>query len=150
MTAPSMHTTLMQIAHVWAERSTCSARAKVGAVLVDHSNRVIASGYNGSPSGFPHCNDVGCRMEDGHCTISVHAEVNAVSMCARSTVSCLGTTLYSTHLPCIKCSLLLVQAGIHKIIYGQEYGDAGEIIHLLDEANMRVWRYKHGNVFPVL
>lgn len=151
MTAPSMHTTLMTIAHAWAERSTCSIRAKVGAVLVDHSYRVIASGYNGSPSGFPHCDDKGCHCDkDGHCIYAIHAEENAIIQCARTTVSCQGMIIYSTHLPCIKCSLRLIQAGIHKIIYEKEYGETGEIIHLLDMAGMKLWRFDNELLQPIL
>lgn len=151
MSAPSMHTTLMNIAQLWAGRSTCSARVKVGAILVDVSNRVISSGYNGSPSGFPHCDDDGCVLDkDGHCTYAIHAEENAIIQCARTGISCVGMTIYSTHLPCIKCSLRLVQAGIHKIIYEKEYGNIGEIIHLLDTAGVRLWRYDNGTLRPIL
>lgn len=120
---------LMEVAHMWATLSTCSSRSAVGCVLVDPSGRIVASGYNGSPRGLPHCDDVGCKFDSsGHCVRVVHAELNAILQCAITGVSCEGTTLYSTHSPCIRCAVLLIQAGIKKVIYEQEYGKLDDVI----------------------
>jgi dCMP deaminase len=88
--------------------------------------------------------------KDGHCTLAIHAEENAIIQCARTGISSVGTAVYSTHLPCIKCSLRLIQAGVHKIMYESEYGDVGEIVHLLDEARVKLWRYDNGLLQPIL
>jgi len=119
------------LARVWAERSTCSARARVGAVLVDENNHVIASGYNGSPRGLPHCDDVGCLIEGGHCVRAIHAEENVIIQCARVGVSTVDTTLYVTHRPCIRCARLIAQAGILSVVYLEAYDADG----LAKEAN---------------
>lgn len=123
MVRPTWHRTMIELARVWAERSTCSARARVGAILVDDAHHVIASGYNGSPRGQPHCDEVGCLMEGGHCVRAIHAEENAIIQCARVGVSLVGTTLYVTHRPCVRCTRLIIQAGI-KAVYFNEYYDA--------------------------
>ncbi|WP_430626492.1 deoxycytidylate deaminase [Sulfobacillus thermotolerans] len=74
-----------------ATRSTCPRRA-VGAVLVrDH--RVIATGYNGAPSGEPHCLDVGCLIENNHCVRTIHAELNALLQCARYGIATEGASI---------------------------------------------------------
>lgn len=102
-----------------ATRSTCPRR-QVGAVLVrDH--RVIATGYNGSPHGQPHCTDVGCLMEGGHCVRTIHAELNALLQCARYGIATEGVDLYCTDMPCRHCARALVQAGIQRIYYLRAY-----------------------------
>lgn len=102
-----------------ATRSTCPRRA-VGAVLVrDH--RVIATGYNGAPSGQPHCTTVGCQIENGHCVRTIHAELNALLQCARYGISTAEVDLYCTDLPCRHCARALVQAGIRTVYYSREY-----------------------------
>lgn len=92
----------MQIAHVVAKRGTCP-RARVGAVLVNNEfNCIVSIGYNGVLSGKPHCEDVGCTMESGHCKHAIHAEMNCLD---RSIIMKMGQdfTLYVTHKPCEKC-----------------------------------------------
>ena len=94
----------------------------VGAVLVDDANRIVASGYNGSPRGLPHCMEVGCILDsDGHCIRSIHAEENAILQCAIHGISTEGLTLYSTHRPCTRCTMRLFQAGIRTVFYLTEY-----------------------------
>lgn len=107
-----------QALHV-AERGTCS-RARVGCVLVKE-NRVIATGYNGSPKGMPHCDDIGHLMKDGHCVRTNHAEENALLQCARLGISSEGATAYVTHEPCLYCTRQLNQAGIKRIVYVKPY-----------------------------
>lgn len=112
----------MDIARTVARRSTC-LRAQVGAILVV-DNRIVSTGYNGSPPGMPHCTEVGCQMLGGAelgCQRTVHAEANAVAYGARRTLSTEGATLYSTHSPCRVCSMLLASAGVGSIVYAEAY-----------------------------
>ena len=124
MTRPSWGEYFMSQARLAATRSTCD-RAHVGAVLV-HDNRVIATGYNGAPSAYPECDEVGHLMVNGHCERSIHAEVNAVIQCAIVGVPCRGATLYVTHTPCHRCQLILDQAGITDIHIDTPYRE-GEL-----------------------
>ncbi len=115
-------------AQLIAQRSTC-LRRQVGAVIVSKGNRILSTGYNGSPEGAPHCLDSGCMRDalgipSGHNTElcwATHAEANAVANAARMGVSVLGGTIYSTHKPCIECLKLLKNAGIKHIRYWQDY-----------------------------
>ena len=85
----------MANAELISKRSTCD-RAFVGAVLVK-DNRIIATGYNGGVSETDNCNEVGHKMEDGHCIRTVHAEMNALIQCAKEGISTKGTEIYVTH-----------------------------------------------------
>lgn len=109
----------MQLATVVAQRSTCE-RATVGALLVvDH--RIIATGYNGSIAGDPHCDDVGHLMRDGHCIRTLHAEMNAILQCAENGVSTRNATVYVTYYPCLNCTKALIQAGVKHVVYAHDY-----------------------------
>ncbi|KKL26258.1 hypothetical protein LCGC14_2397100 [marine sediment metagenome] len=90
---PGWDSYFLSIAKVVSTRSTCP-RASVGAVVVSEDNRILSTGYNGSPSGEPHCIDVGCDMVDDHCQRTLHAEVNAIAYAARAGVSLRGSRLY--------------------------------------------------------
>ena len=109
----------MKIAHAAAERSTCD-RKHVGCVLV-LENRVIATGYNGSVPGAPHCDDVGHDMQDGHCVRTIHAEANAVLQAAKTGASTKGADAYVNTYPCWRCFTVLVAAGVLRIFYDAEY-----------------------------
>lgn len=102
-----------------ATRGTC-ARLRVGAVLV-RDNCAFATGYNGAPHGFAHCDDVGHMMSDGHCIRSVHAEQNAIVQAARHGVTTVGATVYVTHYPCVLCAKLLIQACVVRVVCGSGY-----------------------------
>lgn len=102
-----------------ATRSTCN-RLSVGCVII-RDNRLIATGYNGSPSGEPHCLTVGCDMQDGHCVRSVHAEENAVFNAARYGIALDNTSAYVTHQPCQRCSKALSSAGITAVHFATTY-----------------------------
>ena len=106
----------LRMAHIWAENSYCTRR-KVGALIVK-DKMIISDGYNGMPSGFPNV----CEGEDGLTLPSVlHAEANAITKIARSGNNSDGATLYVTDSPCIECAKLIIQAGIKRVIYGEEY-----------------------------
>ncbi len=101
-------------------RATCD-RKHVGAVIVVN-NRIIATGYNGSPKGMPHCDDVGHTMKeiDGRmsCIATLHAESNALDDAGRLSE---GGTIYVTVTPCFRCAQRIVQHGIVRVVYGEYY-----------------------------
>lgn len=105
-----------------ATRATCD-RLHVGCVITIN-NRIIATGYNGSPSGEDHCDDVGHLMVENHCLRTVHAEANAVALAAAHGVSLNGSTCYLTHTPCWNCAMLLYTAGVQKVICDKTYINA--------------------------
>ena len=104
------------MARTWAENSYCERR-KVGALLVKNE-MIISDGYNGTPSGFENC------CEDAN-NVSLpyvlHAEANAITKVARSNNSSEGATLYVTASPCMECAKLIIQSGIKRVVYGEEY-----------------------------
>ena len=135
----------MSIAKLVATRSTCLRRS-VGAVLVK-DKRILATGYNGAPTGLRHCEEVGCLREklgvkpgERHelCR-GLHAEQNVITQAAYHGVNTKGTTLYSTHMPCIICSKMLINAGVEKVFYLEGYPDS-LAEEMLAEANIEVMR----------
>lgn len=111
----------MNIAREVATRSTC-ARKHVGAVIV-RDKMILATGYNGSVHGLPHCDDEGHLMEDGHCVRTIHAEANAIIQAARNGVRIDGSMIYVTASPCFGCFKMVANAGIRRIGYGEFYRD---------------------------
>src|SRR5690625_3407403 len=124
----------MAQAHIAALRSTCT-RLMVGAVIV-RENRIIASGYNGSVADGAHCIDDGCYVIDGHCVRTVHAEANALLQCAKFGVPTNETEVYVTHFPCLQCCKQLIQAGVKKIFYANDYRNHDLAIQLFRESNI--------------
>ena len=111
----------MDIALKVAERGTCD-RAHVGAIIV-RDRRILTTGYNGSPAGLPHCDDVGHLIVDGHCVRTLHAEQNAIIQAAYHGVSVRDGTIYVTHQPCLTCAKMIINAGIKRVAYAGEYPD---------------------------
>ena len=111
----------MAIAREVATRSTCD-RKHVGAVIV-RDKMILATGYNGSIRGLPHCDDAGHLMEDGHCVRTVHAEANAIVQAARNGVRLEGGVIYVTASPCFGCFKLIANAGLARIAFGEFYRD---------------------------
>lgn len=114
----------MDIAFTVAQRGTCP-RARVGAVIVDPSYNIVSIGYNGSPVGADHCDEVGCLMENGHCVRTVHAELNAI---VRGHVGKRyengNLTMYVTHSPCQRCASQIIALGgktIQRVVYQHPY-----------------------------
>lgn len=106
----------LQMASIWARNSYCKRR-QVGAILVK-DRMIISDGYNGTPSGFENV----CEDENGVTKPYVlHAEANAISKIAKSGNSSEGATLYVTASPCLECSKLIIQAGIRRVVYRDEY-----------------------------
>ena len=105
----------LEMAEIWARNSYCKRR-QVGALLVK-DNMIISDGYNGTPSGFENvCEENGVTKP-----YVLHAEANAISKVAKSGNSSLGATLYVTASPCIECSKLIIQSGIKRVVYKDEY-----------------------------
>jgi len=108
----------LKMAQEWAKLSYCK-RKQVGALIVK-DRMIISDGYNGTPSGFENC----CENADGNTHWYVlHAEANAILKLAASTQSAKGATLYLTLSPCKECSKLILQAGIARLVYINEYSD---------------------------
>ena len=130
----------MKITEMVASRSTCD-RAMVGCVLVNRDHRIVSTGYNGSVSGNPHCDDVGHTMRDGHCIATIHAEMNAILYCAKEGIPTKGTICYVTHFPCLNCTKALIQAGICEIIYKDDYRVDEYAVELFEKNNIPVRKY---------
>ena len=106
----------MEMASVWAKNSYCK-RLQVGALIVK-DKMIISDGYNGTPSGFENI----CEDESGATKPYVlHAEANAITKVAKSGNSSDGATLYVTASPCLECSKLIIQSGIRRVVYRDEY-----------------------------
>ena len=126
---PSWDEYFMRITREVAERSTC-LRRHVGAILV-LDKRILSTGYNGAPSGLPHCAEVGC-LRTMHSVPSgqrhelcrgLHAEMNALLQAARWGVHVSGATIYSTHEPCLLCAKMIINSGIKRIVAADPYPD---------------------------
>ena len=111
----------MNLARAAATRSTCP-RKSVGAVVV-REKAILATGYNGSIRGLPHCAEVGCLMENDHCVRTVHAEANAILQAARHGVRIEAADIYVTASPCWDCFKLIANAGLARVLYGEFYRD---------------------------
>ena len=106
----------IRMAKIWAENSYCKRR-QVGAIIVK-DKMIISDGYNGTPSGFENI----CEDDNGLTKPYVlHAEANAITKIARSGNNSDGATLYVTSSPCIECAKLIIQAGIKRVVYSEEY-----------------------------
>ena len=127
MNRPSWDEYFMDIVNLIARRSTCLRRS-VGAVLVK-DKRILATGYNGAPSGLKHCSEVGCLRKDidsgerHELCRGLHAEQNAIIQAAIHGISISGATLYCTNHPCSICLKMLINAGIVEVVYQNDYND---------------------------
>ncbi|MDR2291854.1 MAG: dCMP deaminase family protein [Prevotellaceae bacterium] len=122
----------LEMAAVWAKNSYCKRR-QVGAILVKN-NMIISDGFNGTPSGFENI----CEDEDGNTKPYVlHAEANAITKVARSNNSSEDSTLYITSSPCLECAKLIIQAGIKRVVFSDNYR-ISDGIELLKRANIEV------------
>ncbi len=136
----------MMLATQAATRSTCK-RAQVGCVIVHDENKtILTTGYNGMPSGLPHCCDDDCMQLNGHC-ISLHAEQNAIIQASKNGVRIDGAWAFCTHQPCLRCLLMLAQANV-SIAYLNQYRIGNEreaaiyyaTVEMLSQRDHRKWR----------
>lgn len=126
----------MAQSHLLSLRSTCS-RLSVGATIVK-DKRIVSGGYNGSIKGDEHCIDVGCKVVEGHCVRTIHAEINAILQCSEFGVGTEGATIYVTHFPCLNCTKSIIQAGIKEICYANDYRNNEYARELLEKSGVVV------------
>ncbi len=138
----------MDIAEESKLRSTCLSR-QVGAVIIK-DKQIIATGYNGAPTGTIHCSDIGyCERRKRQFSSGQglefcragHAEANAINQCAKHGTSCNGGTIYVTTQPCVFCCIHIIQSGIKKVVFKGEY-PTGLGLQLLKEAKIEYERYE--------
>lgn len=150
MNRPDHDDTLSQVAVLIAQHATCQRR-KVGAVLTRDS-RIISTGYNGAPSGLPHCEHhpnrtVDRTVEPDKCTNIVHAEANAIVFAAKAGVSTEGTTLYTTLAPCKACAQILINSGVVRVV-AQGFNSDKEGWELLKLAGVQadIWKFEQSGI----
>ena len=130
----------MKAAETFAELSY-AVRLKVGAIVVK-DDRIISIGYNGMPAGWDNACENHIGFDKGQPVLNskpevLHAETNAIAKVARSSESCEGATLYTTHAPCLDCAKLIYQSGIDKVVWKEDYKtDVG--LKFLNECNIEV------------
>lgn len=139
----------MGITALVAERSTC-LRRQVGAIAV-RDKRILATGYNGAPSGLRHCLEIGCLRdklqipsgERHELCRALHAEQNVIIQAAQHGISIDGADIYCTDLPCVICAKMLINAGIKTIYYATGYPDQLSR-EMLAEADVELIRLEDG------
>jgi dCMP deaminase len=144
---PTWDEYFMTIARQVSERSTC-LRRRCGAVIVK-DRRMLATGYNGTPRGLRHCAEIGCLREQrgiasgAHHELcrGIHAEQNAIIQAALHGVAIEGSTIYTTHQPCVQCAKMLINAGVSEIVYAESYPDPLSE-EMLTEAGVSRRRYE--------
>lgn len=144
MNRPSWDEYFMEVAQVTAKRSTCMRRS-VGAVIVKDKH-IMATGYNGMPTGIKHCEDRGgclrqkLEVPSGQrheLCLALHAEQNAIIQAATMGQSIQGGTIYVTTQPCVICAKMIINAGIKRIVIGEGYPDE-LAIEILEEAGLKL------------
>lgn len=118
---PSWDQYFLKLAMLASERATCP-RMHCGCVLVK-DRFVLATGYNGSLPGQPHCDDVGCLIVENHCVRTNHAEINALIQATTHGVNVKGATAYITNMSCTTCAKALIAAGIKRVVVFSDYHD---------------------------
>ena len=129
---PSWDQYFKEIVQVTAKRSSCN-RLNVGCILVK-DKRIIAQGYNGFLPGCPHKSIV----RDNHEQATVHAEQNTIADCAKRTVSCMDSTAFITHYPCLNCCKILLASGIKQIKYINDYKNDSLVDVLCKQCNVPI------------
>ncbi len=141
---PSWDEYFMEVMDAISKRATCD-RGRSGCVIAK-DNRLLVTGYVGSPVGLPHCDEVGHLMkkvthEDGHvsehCMRTVHAEVNAICQAARNGVAVNGGTLYCRMTPCRNCAMAIINAGIIRVVAQRHYHAGDESIEMFKTAGVK-------------
>jgi len=148
MSRKDWKTYFMEIAFKVAERSTCLKR-KVGAIAVDwEGKRILATGYNGAVMGAMHCSELGCLRQNissgKHFEIcrAVHAEANLICQAAMYGISLKGSVVFCTLMPCYWCLKQLINTGIKKVYYCEDYVEDNLIKELLEQNLIEVEKVK--------
>ncbi|MGI6319523.1 MAG: deoxycytidylate deaminase [Bacteroidales bacterium] len=142
---PTWDEYFMEIANTVAKRATCD-RGRSGCVIA-RGKQLLVSGYVGSPTGLPHCDDVGHQFkktvhEDGsvtnHCVRTVHAEQNAICQAAKLGIALEGATLYCRMTPCRTCAMLIINCGITRVVCEKKYHAGSESEAMFAEAGVKL------------
>ncbi|NVP25749.1 deoxycytidylate deaminase, partial [Treponema phagedenis] len=142
---PTWDEYFMEVCHAIAKRATCD-RGRSGCVIA-RDNQILVTGYVGSPTGLPHCDEVGHQLkkmqhEDGsitqHCVRTVHAEQNAICQAARRGIAINGATLYCKMTPCRTCAMLIINCGIVRVVAEKRYHDANDTIAMFKQAGIKL------------
>ena len=139
----------MQMTETIATWSSCyKENRSVGAIIVKNK-RILTTGYNGAPAGIESCKDraecirITQGIESGtrhEICYAIHAEQNAIIQAAKLGVSIDGATLYCTHQPCVICTKMIINAGIERVVYKEEYPDAFAV-ELMQMANIQCEKF---------
>lgn len=143
---PSLDEYFMNMAKVASTMTTCKRRS-VGAIIVK-DKQVLSTGYNGAPKNTSHCIEVGCMRDElkipsgknPELCRAVHSEQNAIIQAALNGRNTQDATLYCTHQPCVICAKMIINAGITKVVYENDYPD-DLAISLMREAGLEIIKY---------
>ena len=142
---PSWDEYFMEIANTVSKRATCD-RGRSGCVIV-RDRQILVTGYVGSPTGLPHCDEVGHQYkkmvhEDGtetqHCVRTVHAEQNAICQAAKLGIALHGATLYCRMTPCRVCAMLIINCGIQRVVCEKKYHSGSESEEMFRTAGVKL------------
>ena len=142
---PSWDEYFMEIASTVSKRATCD-RGRSGCVIV-RDRQILVTGYVGSPTGLPHCDEVGHQYkkmvhEDGtetqHCVRTVHAEQNAICQAAKLGIALHGATLYCRMTPCRVCAMLIINCGIQRVVCEKKYHSGSESEEMFRTAGVKL------------
>jgi dCMP deaminase len=156
MLRPSWDEYFIGVMETVANRATCD-RGKSGCIIV-RNKRIISTGYVGSPSGLPHCDDAGhlfqnVLQEDGstkqHCIRTIHAEMNAICQAAKHGVSLEGATLYSRMEPCYNCAYAIIAVGIARVVSQHRYQAAQRTRDMFQTVGIELVVLEDSLLYPV-
>lgn len=142
---PSWDEYFLNLADTVSKRATCD-RGRAGCVIVKNK-QILVTGYVGSPTGLPHCDDVGHlfkkTLHDGgkvtnHCVRTVHAEQNAITQAARRGIALEGATVYVRMTPCRVCAMLLINCGIERVVCEKKYHAGQESEEMFKTAGIKL------------
>ena len=145
MTRPSWDEYFLELTETVAKRATCD-RGRSGCAIAK-DNRILTTGYVGSPPGLDHCDDIGHLMkqvidDDGetrsHCMRTIHAEQNAICQAARHGISLAGATLYCKMEPCRVCAMMIISVGIMRVVARRRYHAAQETREMFKTAGIEL------------
>lgn len=149
---PTWDDYFLNIVEAVSKRATCD-RGRSATVIVK-DKQILATGYVGSPTGFPHCDDVGHQLktlihEDGtkttHCMRTVHSEQNAICQAAKKGIAIEGATVYTRMTPCRTCAMLLINCGITRVYCERKYPSGGESEEMFKKAGIKL-EYKFNQI----
>jgi len=149
---PNWDEYFLELADAVSRRATCD-RGRSGCVIV-RDKRILVTGYVASPSGLPHCDEVGHLIktvidEDGtksdHCMRTVHAEQNAICQAAYLGISIKGATVYCRMTPCRTCAMLLINCGVKRVYCERKYQTAKESEEMFEKTGIKI-EYKFNEV----